>query len=135
MTEELPARRRGGSRAAGVARSHPRVVIATAAVLVAGLGTGLGVSLSAPGVPQWCGPVLAELQIRGGSHQTLEGIDSVLTRIERQDAAPVGKLLWDMQAQAHSPGSYVAVNAVELDLESLNRACGQPSSAVSGEVM
>ena len=134
MTNNRAARSGLTARGIRLAR-RPRVVIASAAVLAAGLGTGLGLGLSAPATPQWCGPLLSELQIRSGSHHTLQGILSTLTRIERQDDAPVGKLMWDFEAQARSPDNYLAVNNVASDLESLNSACGLPAGAAAGEVM
>jgi hypothetical protein len=109
-------------------------VIGSAAVLVAGLGTALGVTLSSPATPQWCGPVLSQVQIRTG-HDSFPVMISTLRRLERQEHAPVAGLVSNFEAQARSGNiNYVALGNVVWDLQKLNRACGQPASAYAGDV-
>jgi hypothetical protein len=105
-------------------------------VVIAGLGTGLGLGLSTSPPPQWCGPLLAELQVHTGGHgTTFQGLMSSLSRIERQDDAPVGKLMWDLRAQVQSGSpNYLALGNVITDLQSLNRACQQPPSAYANDI-
>jgi hypothetical protein len=117
-----------------IARRRPRLVIAAVAMMAAGLGTGLGLGLSGPGTPRWCDPVFSVLQIRGGSQHDFDSVLTALTRLESQDDAPVGKLVWDFQAQARSSGSYVALGNVVWDLQALGRDCGQPPGAFANYV-
>jgi hypothetical protein len=135
VANDMTAGRGRVSRAIGVARRRPRLVIASAVVLAAGLGTGLGLGLSAPVTPQWCGPVLAELRIHGGNDGSFQDLMSSLSQMEKQDHAPVGQLMLDFRAQV-SPGPihYLALDRVITDLQSLNRACGQPPNAYANDV-
>jgi hypothetical protein len=122
--------------AVGFTRRRKLVVIASAAVLAAGLGTGLGLGLTGPAVPQWCRPLLGQLEIRSASRSgTSQGVMSALGRIETRQHAPIGKLISDLEAQARSGNNnYLALDNVITDLRSLNRACGQPPDAYAGDI-
>jgi len=90
----------------------------------------------------WCGPLLAQLH---SSRESEQAFESSLSQIQRQDQAPVGKLLSDLYAYdiAHSAeqnasdltiegslaGEMGALDTVGSDLQILNSECGQPPGA------
>jgi hypothetical protein len=122
-----------------------RALIAGAAAVVAVAGIVTGLELSGPSYPHaWCGPVLNELHTKGGSEAAFE---NALTQIQQNDGAPLAALLSDLasydaaNADVQTSNNFQvlgalgsaegALNAVKLDLEQINRECGQPASAAS----
>jgi hypothetical protein len=90
----------------------------------------------------WCGPLIAQLHTTGGSQQSFE---SALQGIQKQDHAPIGKLLTDLynydaanaaeqndnnfSALGAIGGALGALNTVSGDLKALNLRCAQPPTA------
>ncbi len=112
-----------------------------AAVLV--VAGALAVVGSRPSYPHaWCGPVLAELHMRGESDLSYA---AALASLRHRDHAPVGGLVSDLRDYAlarsvveydtdQTPSGSLAgivstFTAVQGDLRALNRRCGQPPRA------
>jgi hypothetical protein len=106
-----------------------------------------GLELSGPSYPHsWCGPVLAELHMKGGSETDFE---NALSQIQQIDGAPLGALLSDLaaydaaNADVQTSNNFQVLGAlgsaegalqgVKLDLEQINRDCGQPANAASND--
>ena len=126
----------------------PRALIAAgaAAVLVIG-AVAIAVVVSRPSYPHaWCGPLLSELHVPAESDL---GHAAALASLQRRDHAPVGRLLADLddytvarsvvtdqtgQAPSGSvTGMASTFSAVQVDLQALNRECGQPPGAYQGD--
>ena len=127
---------------------RPRALIAAggATVLVIG-AVATAVVVSRPSYPRaWCAPLLTELHVQGDSDLRYA---AGLTRLRHRDHAPVGRLLSDLddyavarsvvtdQTDQAPSGSVTGMastfTAVKVDLQALNRECGQPPGAYEGD--
>ena len=126
----------------------PRALIATGSAAVLVIGAIItAVAVSRPSYPHaWCRPLLTELHVHGESYL---GNTAALARLQRQDHAPVGKLLSDLYdyavasstvqnqndltPSASIAGMMTTFTAVTGDLQALNRRCGQSPRAYEGD--
>jgi len=133
--DQRPGRRRGLIAAA-----------CSAALVIAAVATA--VVVSRPAYPHaWCGPLLADLHVRGESDL---GYAAAVARLERRDHAPVGRLVEDLRGLAvarsgiqypdnrRAPSGSIAgietiFTALRGDLRVLNHRCGQPARAFQGD--
>jgi len=122
---------------------HPMILAAGAAVIVLAAVALFALGVFAPSYPHpWCGPLITRLQSRTGTETSFE---NDLGRIADRQHAPLGTLLYDLatydiaysavqngsilDAQGNLAAEGRALSAVNADLRSLNRQCGQSPTA------
>src|SRR5690348_1045428 len=122
------------------------VILTAAGTLAAALAAVILIATGVIGGPSyphaWCGPVIAQLQATGGTQGAFE---SGLAKIQRQDHAPVGKLLTDIYTYDFAQNAVQnasieqglgalgaegqVLNRVGADLRMIGRECHQAPNA------
>jgi len=127
---------------------RPRALIAAAgaAVLVTGAVT-TAVVVSSPSYPHaWCGPMLAQLHVRGRATRAMRLPWSACGAVTTRQWAPCCRTWattpWHARwcstgTMSRRPGSVAGMastfTAVNGDLRALNRKCGHPPGAYAGD--